>query len=51
MKYFICNSKYGVTLEWSRLYSEANDSWKRASRGATLEVLVDGVRKVIKTKN
>lgn len=50
MKYFICNSKYGVTLEWSPLYSEANDSFKKASRGATLEVLVDGIRKVIKRK-
>lgn len=50
MKYFICTSKYGVVLEWDKLYSRALDSFKKAGRGAQLEVLEEGIRKVIKIK-
>ena len=50
MKYYICTSASGVTLEWSKLFSDAKASFKKASKGAKLEVLEKGERHVIRIK-
>lgn len=49
-QYYVCTSAYGVTLEWEPSKSLAEVAFRKAGKGARLEVFKNGVRKILKIK-